>query len=187
MGRVVPPLVPGGVMRASPQPVRSGDGVVLRPWRGTDAPALAAAYRDPAIRRWNLEVLGEAEAREWIAACARSWSAETSASWAVTDPAGELAGRVSVRGISLAEGWGEVTYWVVAAARGRGVAPAAVSAASTWAFGLGLHRLRLGHSVRNPASCRVAEKSGFALEGVLRQALRHGDGWHDMHLHARLG
>jgi RimJ/RimL family protein N-acetyltransferase len=66
------------------------------------------------------------------------------------------------------------------------VATAAVGAVSEWAFGLGLHRLQLRHSVRNPASCRVAAKTGYALEGVLRSALRHADGWHDMHLHARL-
>jgi RimJ/RimL family protein N-acetyltransferase len=104
----------------------------------------------------------------------------------VTDPAGLLCGRVTMRGISLEEGLGEVTYWVLPGARGAGVASGAVAAASEWAFGLGLHRLGLRHSVRNPASCRVAEKCGYGLEGVLRSALRHTDGWHDMHLHARL-
>ena len=42
------------------------------------------------------------------------------------------------------------------------------------------------HSVANHASCRVATKSGFPLEGTHRRALLHTDGWHDMHLHARL-
>ena len=42
------------------------------------------------------------------------------------------------------------------------------------------------HSTANAASCRVAEKAGFAPEGVLRQSVRHLDGWHDMHLHARV-
>ena len=48
---------------------------------------------------------------------------------------------------------------------------------------LGLHRLFLLHSTANPASCRVAARAGFALEGTLRSAMRHPDGWHDMHLH----
>lgn len=52
--------------------------------------------------------------------------------------------------------------------------------------GLGLQRLRLTHSVENPASCRVAERAGFALEGTMRSALLHEDGWHDEHLHARV-
>lgn len=49
-----------------------------------------------------------------------------------------------------------------------------------------LHRLELAHSVRNPASCRVADKAGYRLEGTKRQEGRHADGWHDMHPHARL-
>ncbi|MFD5189525.1 GNAT family N-acetyltransferase [Streptomyces sp. NPDC058357] len=51
---------------------------------------------------------------------------------------------------------------------------------------LGLHRLRLCHSMANPASCRVVLKAGYAVEGVMRGALLHADGWHDQHLHARL-
>jgi len=40
--------------------------------------------------------------------------------------------------------------------------------------------------VANPASCRVAVKSGFEAEGTERGAELHTDGWHDMHLHARI-
>jgi RimJ/RimL family protein N-acetyltransferase len=75
---------------------------------------------------------------------------------------------------------------VVDTARGTGVAPAAAEAVCAWAFDVGFHRLELQHSTRNPASCRVAEKSGFALEGTKRSSLLHDDGWHDMHLHGRV-
>jgi RimJ/RimL family protein N-acetyltransferase len=33
---------------------------------------------------------------------------------------------------------------------------------------------------------RVAVKAGFAAEGIERDGERHADGWHDMHVHARL-
>jgi hypothetical protein len=33
---------------------------------------------------------------------------------------------------------------------------------------------------------RVAGKAGFAFEGTKRSAVLHQDGWHDMHLHARV-
>jgi len=49
-----------------------------------------------------------------------------------------------------------------------------------------LHRLEIVHAVENMASCRVADKAGFALEGTLRSAMLHADGWHDMHLHAAI-
>ncbi|MEU1023512.1 GNAT family protein, partial [Streptomyces sp. NPDC005904] len=50
----------------------------------------------------------------------------------------------------------------------------------------GLHRLELTHATANEASCRVALKAGFPAEGTKRSALLHADGWHDMHLHARI-
>ena len=116
------------------------------------------------------------------------WAGETTACWAVL--AGEqadVAGRVTIRDIGLEVGQGEVGYWVLPAARGSGIAVRAVQEASRWALGeLGLHRLSLGHSVANTASCRVADKAGFRLEATLRSALLHSDGWHDMHLHARI-
>ncbi len=65
--------------------------------------------------------------------------------------------------------------------------PRGLAALSAWAFGeIGFHRLDLVHSVANTASCRVAAKVGFAAEGVQRSAVLHADGWHDMHVHARI-
>jgi hypothetical protein len=29
----------------------------------------------------------------------------------------------------------------------------------------------------------VAERTNYPLEGTLRQAIKHADGWHDWHLH----
>jgi RimJ/RimL family protein N-acetyltransferase len=41
--------------------------------------------------------------------------------------------------------------------------------------------------VENAASCGVARKAGFLLEGTLRESYRYADGrFHDEHLHARL-
>ena len=73
------------------------------------------------------------------------------------------------------------------AARGAGVASRALTAVSLWALGeAGFHRLELDHSTRNQASCRVAARAGFPLEGTKRSAAVHSDGRHDMHLHARV-
>ena len=42
------------------------------------------------------------------------------------------------------------------------------------------------HAVANPASCKVALRAGFPLEGLLRQSFVYGDGQrYDEHLHAR--
>jgi len=128
----------------------------------------------------------EDEARDWIAAWPARWRAETGAGWAVLD-AGTVAGQISLRRLVLADGLAEVSYWVLPNARGRHLAPRALSALTTWSFGaLRLHRIELSHSTANAASCRVAHYAGFAAEGTKRGESRHTDGWHDMHLHARL-
>jgi RimJ/RimL family protein N-acetyltransferase len=108
------------------------------------------------------------------------------ARWAIVQD-DALVGRVGFRAINLGEGFAEIAYWTVPAARGRNIAARAVRTVSTWMFrSVGIHRLELSHSAGNSASCRVAEKAGYIYEGTRRQQALHQDGWHDMHLHARL-
>jgi RimJ/RimL family protein N-acetyltransferase len=168
------------------QPVLEQDGFVLRPWRASDAPALAEAYSDPGIQRWHNRSMSEPEARAWVGSWPGRWAAESGAGWAIDGSSG-LLGQISLRRLDLAEGLAEVSYWVVPAARGRRIAPRALCGLSAWLFGqLRLHRAELAHSTLNPASCRVAEHAGYLLEGTKRGESLHRDGWHDMHLHARL-
>jgi RimJ/RimL family protein N-acetyltransferase len=184
--RLTDPAVAAGSLAQLPQPVLELDDFALRPWRPLDAPEVAAAYCDPAIQRWHARSMTEKEALAWIGSWPSRWNQETGGGWAVASPAG-LLGQISLRRLNLADGLGEVSYWVTPAARGRRVAARALCALSAWAFDqLGLHRLELSHSMMNPASCRVAAHAGYELEGIKRQEARHADGWHDMHLHARL-
>ena len=185
MPDLVQHVLPAGSLSRRPQPVLPAGDLRLRPWEPGDAPALVAAYADPGVQHWNGASLDEAEAQAYAQTWAEHWRAERRAGWAVVR-GDELAGRITLRGIDHEQGCAEVTYWVVPAARGTGVAAAAVAAVTGWAFEAGFHRLELQHSTRNPASCRVADKSGFALEGTRARSLLHDDGWHDMHLHGRL-
>ncbi|MEU8586264.1 GNAT family N-acetyltransferase [Streptomyces sp. NPDC048664] len=181
-------LTPGTLAR-SPQPEISGDGLVLRPWTAADAPQVYEAFQDPVMHLWAIRSAdSEEEVRGWIEQWTRVWRTERAAQWAVADTGGSrLLGRVALRDMLLGDGVAEVAYWTLPAARGSGVAPRAVRALTRWAFDdIGFHRLELTHAEANEASCRVAEKTGFAFEGVKRSALLHQDGWHDMHLHARL-
>ncbi|MEU6091071.1 GNAT family N-acetyltransferase [Streptomyces sp. NPDC047085] len=184
------PVLPPGTLARIPQPVLpTGDGLVLRPWRPEDAPAVHAAFQDPVLNQWHLRSSdSEEEVAGWIEEWRKTWQGEDNAQWAVADAdTDELLGRVAVRQIMLADGVAEVAYWTVARARGRGVAARATHTVTRWAFEeIGFQRLELLHSTANQASCRVAVKTGFALEGTKRRALLHADGWHDMHLHARV-
>ena len=146
------------------------------------------AYQDEAIQRWHvMRADSPAEAREWIAGWQGGWAAETAAIWAVVAAeSGLLLGRVGLKHLNFSDGTADVAYWTVPAARGRGVCPLAVNVMASWAFEAGFQRLDLEHATDNTASCRVAEKAGFAVEGVRRSAWRLADGRCDVHAHARL-
>ncbi|MFC8732340.1 GNAT family N-acetyltransferase [Luteimicrobium sp. NPDC057192] len=184
------PILPGPFLDAAalfdgPEPPRlETAGLRLRPWTPDDAPAVRAVYADPDVRRWHARTLvDDDEARALIAGWTGEWSARTGAHWAVEDAQGRLVGRVALSDIDDRDGTAELGYWTAPAARGRGVAVAAVGAVVRWAADGGLWRLEIEHAAGNLASCRVAERSGFELEGVKRASALHEDGFHDMHVH----
>ncbi len=183
---LISPFLPPGTINNVPQPVLTAKTLSLRPWTAGDTPVVFAAHKDPAIALWHRRrIEGLEESQAVIAQWAGQWEKESGASWAVCDGKGLVVGRAALSRINLFEGDGEVGYWTLPTARGRGIASQAVTALREWAFdAVGLKRLQLTHSTRNKASCRIAAKTGFAFEGIKRSALRHEDGWHDMHLHA---
>ena len=66
----------------------------------------------------------------------------------------------------------------------RGYMTEAINAVAAYAFGtLGLHRIEANIMPRNERSLRVAEKCGFAREGLSKQYLRIRGVWED---HVRL-
>lgn len=168
------------------QPRLDIEELTLRHWQPSDATALVRAYADPEIHQWHARSMTTAEAEAWIDAELIRWDQERGGSWAITQQ-DVLLGRVGIGGVSLEEGRAGVTYWVLPEARGRAVASRALASVADWCFDtVGFHRLELDHSTRNPASCRVAEKAGFAPEGTVRARALHFDGWHDMHMHGLL-
>ena len=160
--------------------------LLLRPWREDDADAVAAAFQDPLLQRWN--ETGSSARDDVAALLARraDWTAGDRCSWAVV--AGDLVGSLALQEIDREQGDAEIGYWTVPAARGRGIAVRSTRAVCAWAFpALELDRIQLFHAVQNPASGRVAAKAGFTLEGRLRRSHRYGDGVrHDELLWSRL-
>ena len=193
---------------ASPQDfVRTSfalDDALLRPWNREDIDSpttldgLIAAAADPQIALWNpLPTTDRAAAAKWVEVRDNAWNAGTLATFALTentrltaaeDTVPALLGAVTVRWTDRADGLGMIGYWLLPAARGRGLATSATAVAADWALRTaGVRRLELAHAVENEASCRVADRCGFPAEGTLRASYRFGDGnYHDEHLHARL-
>ncbi|MEV3969552.1 GNAT family N-acetyltransferase [Streptomyces sp. NPDC050698] len=187
---LISPVLTAGTLAHRPQPTLHADGgLLLRPWRTDDAPAVYEVFQDPVMHQWHARAADSvAEVADWIQQWRGAWQEEREAHWAVADADSDaLLGRVALRELRLDDGTAEVAYWTVPAARGRGVASRATTALTHWALDeTGFHRLELLHAVRNEASCRVATRTGFALEGTKRSAVLQPDGWHDMHLHARI-
>ncbi len=161
-------------MLVPPDPPLSDGVVTLRPWTHDDVPALVACLNgDPEITRW-LDMIpqpyGESEARLWVDQASSYWREGSSAPFGVVDAdKGEVLGGVGLRWIGEEHGVGEVGYWIRRQDRGRGLTRRGVLLLVRWAFdSLGCERLQLRAELDNIPSQRVAEKSGFRREGVLR-------------------
>lgn len=161
----------------------------LRPPSPRDVPDVIAMARDEDVRLWNpIAGADEEQARAWVEKWA-DFNGGRSAVFCIYEATeGRLLGNVSLHKIDLESSQGELGYRVAPWARGRGVATIGVRAVTDWAFGfVGLTRMQLMHAVGNVASCRVADKAGFLLEGTMRSSYRYGDGeLYDEHMHGRL-
>ncbi len=183
---------PPGPVDAAPAPldvpVLVGDGVTLRPWSDEDAAVLVRGVGHPSAARWSPHPPPRTveDGRRLLTRTRRRTLEGASLSWAVTE-SGAVVGSLTLRSINRIDLWATASYWVLPEARGRGVAPRALRLASTHAVEvLGLHRVQLQHAVGNAASCRVAEKAGFTLEGTQRGSCLLPEGFVDEHLHARV-
>ena len=151
----------------------STPGLALRPWCADDLDDLVEAYRDPVLRRWtSVPVTTAADGRRWLEGAMRDFDDDRRYTFAVLEEDADgarLVGNVVLKGISDQRPVPEVGYWTASWARGRGVAPRAVTALSRWAFDRfpALTHLDLLHQTDNVASCRVAQKCGFLFQEVL--------------------
>jgi RimJ/RimL family protein N-acetyltransferase len=170
-----------------PEPLT--DGVVtVRHWRDEDVPAIVAAVQDPEIPRWTSVPDGytEADSLAFMADTRRAMRSGERCAFGVVED-GSVAGAIGFPRLSWENARAEVGYWVAAHARGRGVATRAVNLVCAWGFEVcGFHRIELLAATENPASQAVAERAGFAREGVLRDYMVNKGRWLDMVMFARI-
>ncbi len=165
-------------------PLRDGP-TILRGWRDSDALALIAACQDPQIVRWTRvpAPYGEAEARSYQLTREAAMRVGAMAPFAIADADAEdrLLGSISLMRFVWEDARGEVGYWLAPGARGDGHATRAVRLICAWGFqALRLARIELLAATGNPASQRVAERTGFRREAVLRSHTLGATGRQDM-------
>lgn len=152
--------------------------LVLRLPEERDVDAIRNACQDPEIPRWIPVIpqpYTEESAHDFV-----TWSRETlergSYSFVIVDAGtGELLGAIGMSVNALMK-IGHIGYWVAAPARRRGIASSALRLLSGWALEEGFGRVELITDPDNIGSQLVAEKVGFAREGVMRAHTLHRDG-----------
>jgi [ribosomal protein S5]-alanine N-acetyltransferase len=136
------------------------DGVVrLRGWADVDSAWYAESVRDRLIQRFTTESPA-LDAGQVLAAIVRLRAARDAEGFVICDAVtGERLGNIALRHDGRA---GEVSYWVAAGARGRGVAARALALFSWWSFKtVGLQELWLRAHRENVASQRAALRAGY--------------------------
>ena len=146
-------------------PRLAGPTTVLRPWRATDAPVLAAAWRDPVIRdRLRVpEPADEAAASRWISQREQAWAEGRSVDLAVTDlPSGDVIGEVGLSRLDPVRRAALVGWWIAEGWRGRGRAVEAVRLVLDWVLSEGpLQAVMAEIDFENLASAAVARRAGM--------------------------
>jgi [ribosomal protein S5]-alanine N-acetyltransferase len=141
----------------------------LRPWTLEDASALREACGDADICRFTTVpvVYSEDAAVQWIERQRVRAAAGTGIVLAIV-PTGDPqpVGMIGLFGMNRPEPIARFGYWLIARARGRGLATDAARALSRWAFAcLEVEALLIDCEPSNLASARVAAHLGATLSG----------------------
>jgi RimJ/RimL family protein N-acetyltransferase len=159
----------------------------VRPFRRRDLDSLVDAAADSLSDLnkwlpWAHSGYGRRDALMFLRDSVSAWSEGRAFDFTIRylDDPGFHVGNVSVWYVSRQSRVGEVGYWIRSSETRQGVATEATARILEVAFDeLALHRVVLRIAVGNEGSERVAEKLGFAREGLLRQELQVNGEWMD--------
>jgi RimJ/RimL family protein N-acetyltransferase len=182
--------LPDPLRIAVPEAIET-ERLLLRAFRESDAPALHEALVEslPALRQHLGFLPWVAEEQTLESALARCRRAAGNFLLRLDLPylafsrsTGRLVGSIGLHRTDWNVPRTEVGYWIRTSELGHGYATEGVRALTGWALrdvaegGLGAQRVELVTDDRNQASRAVAERCGFALEGLLRNTMRDPDG-----------
>ena len=161
----------------------------LRPLAEEHLDAVGGLFDDPDVLRFTRLPVPPPPGfeRQWLDRYQAGRRDGTREAFAVVDDDGSFLGMAMAVDIDREAREVELGYIVAPAARGRGVATAALDELTRWAFAeLDALRITLIIDVENRASARVAERCGYVLEGVMRSSYLKDDLRIDAGLWSRL-
>ena len=93
----------------------------------------------------------------------------------------DFVGLVGLSHVSRRTRSGELGYWLISEAEGKGLATRSCAAMIDYAFTeYGLRRIAVRIARSNAKSCAIPERLGFTMEGTARAAEPVGDRWEDL-------
>jgi RimJ/RimL family protein N-acetyltransferase len=115
-----------------------------------------------------MEEMTEDEARRWVERGLEWWPRGVARFAVTVPPSDDCIGQVGIQ-FDFSMRRAEAFYWLDRGARGRGIATEALDLVTKWAFrDHAIMRVQLVTHPDNDRSQRVAQRCGFAREGVLR-------------------
>jgi len=151
-----------------------GSDVVLRDWRDDDAASVEPVCGDPEVCRFTTVpwTYSRSAAVAWISRLHARRLAGSGLALAITRSGADTAlGNVNLVRFSADGQTAALGYWVIPAARRRGLALAGASLLCDWGFAeLHLSSIELAILPENTASHRVAERLGAVRQGLRRNS-----------------
>lgn len=159
--------------------VLHADGLLLRPFLGSDAAAFTEAVLESVDKvgrwmPWCTSAYTENDALDWFAFCDASRKSGSAFEFGVfCRTSGQLLGGAGLNQIIQLHRFCNLGYWVRQSRQGEGIAPRCVQSLAAHAFeSLMLERVEIVVAVGNKSSEAVAEKAGGLREGIARNRLQ---------------
>ncbi len=149
----------------------------LRPLFLSDAKAIQEAASSQEVAKNMISIphpYPEKEADRYIKRQIKEFKQRRSVTFVLEEKTNQaFLGLIEVRDIDWEHWLAELSFWLKFEAWGQGYMSEALPCVLAYVFkDLNMNRLYAYHLVKNQASGRVLEKSGFVQEGVLRQGVK---------------
>ena len=157
-------------------PTLESERLRLRPYRSSDTDAMFRLYSDPRVMRyWSFSPWTErSQAEAYLKRALAEMAEGRVLPWALATRADDrLVGTLTLFALDPVQGRAEVGYSLEPKLQGQGMASEALRLGLGHAFDvLRLRRVEADVDPRNVPSCRLLERLGFRLEGLLRARWR---------------